>query len=143
MRVTKVDELRRGVYSGQLWPGVIGLRAVNFDGQTVKRVGVLEYVYEEHVEAADLWSFLDGIGDNHAFLCAWIVRLNANCSTSCRPMTAALCRRGEIFRNSISGWGTPAYLHGYCEAPWVIERLRVSSSWGRATGPCCSDWREQ
>ena len=67
MRVTKVDELRRGVYSGQLWPGVIGLRAVNFDGQTVKRVGVLEYVYEEHVEAADLWSFLDGIGDNHAF----------------------------------------------------------------------------
>ncbi len=62
MRVTKANELHRGVYSRELWPGVIGLRAVNFHGQTVKRVGVLECVYEEDVEAADLWSFLDGIG---------------------------------------------------------------------------------
>ncbi len=62
VRVTRADELRRGVYARQLWPGVMGLRAVNFHGQTVKRVGVLECVYEEDVEAADLWSFLDGIG---------------------------------------------------------------------------------
>ncbi len=64
MRATKADELLRGVYSRELWPGVMGLRAVNLHGQTVKRVGVLECVYEEAVEAADLWSFLDGVADD-------------------------------------------------------------------------------